>query len=165
MPVSPRSFFLLGAALAAAVAACDVITDIAVQGADFGGATADAHCDRRYALDGGQPQSFCQEIQGTVAASQFSDDCRGHLQSTPGTGLCPREHLIAGCKLDKKTGDNSIVRDWYYDISSIIAEAGADAGPDGGPTFLQPTPRTLADVAKACADPTRYEEGAELIQP
>jgi hypothetical protein len=152
------------AALAFA-AACDVLNAVAVQGADFGGATADAHCDRRLALDGGQPSSFCQDVQATVAASQFSDDCRLHLLATPGPGLCPRAGIIAGCKLDKKNGDDSIVHDWYYDVSAELGDGGLDAGPDGEAPFASPVPLTVAQVAQVCADRTRYEDGAELAFP
>jgi len=153
------------AALIAAVAACDAIATIAVQGADFGGATADAHCDRRVVTDGGQASAFCQEVTATVAASQFSDDCRMKHQATPGPGLCPRSAIIAGCKLDEKEGDGSHVWDWYYDVSGLVAEAGANAGPDGGPTFASPVASSVNDVARICADRVRYSDGAELAQP
>jgi hypothetical protein len=143
------------AVLAALASACDVITGVATTGADFGGATADAHCDRRFVTDGGRPSSFCQEIAGTVAATQFADDCRLKLLATPGPGLCPRERVIAGCKLDKKNRDDSLVWDWYYDVSG-------DAG-DGG--FEPPTPRDTIDVSRTCADRLRYEDGAELVLP
>jgi hypothetical protein len=161
----PRASVLpIAGALLLAVG-CSVVDSIAFEGADFGGATADAHCDRRLALDGGQPSSFCQDVQATVAASQFSDDCRLHLQATPGTGLCPRAGIIAGCKLDKKNGDGSIVHDWYYDVSNILGDGGADGGPDGEALFAPPVPGTVNAVAAVCADPTRYEDGAELAFP
>jgi hypothetical protein len=151
-----------------AIAACDAITSVAVSGADFGGATADAHCDRRFVSDGGRSSSFCQEIVGTLAASQFADDCRSKHEATSGTGLCPRQRIIAGCKLDQKNSDNSLVWDWYYDVSDIIADAGSMRTlPDGGSELLfePPTPQTVTDVADACADRLRYEMGAELVQP
>lgn len=151
--------------LAIPAPACDAITSVAVQGADFGGATADAHCDRRLTLDGGQPSAFCQDVQDTVAASQFSDDCRLHLGATPGTGLCPRAGIIAGCKLDKKNGDNSIVHDWYYDESSVLGDGGDEAGPDGEAPFATPVPQTVAQVSQVCADRSRYPDGAELAFP
>jgi hypothetical protein len=146
-------------------AACSVVDAVAVEGADFGGATADAHCDRRLALDGGQPSSFCQEVQATVAASQFSDDCRLHLLATPGPGLCPRAGIIAGCKLDKKNDDGSIVHDWYYAVSDVADDGGADAGPDAEAPFASPVPQTVAQVAQVCADRSRYADGAELAFP
>ena len=49
-------------------------------------------------------------------------------------------------------------------MSSALVEAGAHAGPDGGLTF-DSQQRDVSDVAKSCADPTRYEEGAVLAQP
>jgi hypothetical protein len=145
--------------------ACDAITSVVVTGADFGGATADVHCDRRDVADGGQASAFCQEVVATVAASQFSDDCRTKFRATPGAGLCPREQIIAGCKLDKKTDDGSKVWDWYYDVSDVLADAGPQGGPDGGPTFADPVPTEVTAVAAVCADRARYEEGAELAFP
>lgn len=142
----------------AAVVSCDAITSVAVDGADFGGATANAHCDRRFVTDGGRPAAFCQEIVNTLAASQFGDDCRATHEATAGPGLCPREQIIAGCKLDKKNDDGSLVFDWYYDVS--------DGGAEGGPaTFEPPVPTSPTDVARTCADRVRYQEGAELAVP
>lgn len=146
------------------LAACSTLGSIAVEAGDFAGAKADAHCDRRFVTDGGQPAAFCQEVTATVAAAEFADDCRAKHQASAGPGLCPRERIIAGCKLKKLNDDESLVWDWYYDVSDIVAEAGPNAGPDGGPTF-ESRPRTTTDVAEECADPTRYEEGAELAQP
>jgi hypothetical protein len=154
-----------GLALLAGALACDAITSVAVTGADFGGATADAHCDRRFVTDGGQASAFCQEAIATLAASQFADDCRQKHQATAGPGLCPRARVIAGCKLDKPTDDHSTVKDWYYDVSDLVAEAGADAGLEGGATFDPPVPTDVSAVAQTCADRARYEEGAELITP
>jgi len=151
--------------LALAGSACEAVTSIAVQGADFGGASADAHCDRRLTLDGGQPSAFCQDVQNTVAASQFSDDCRLHLGATPGPDLCPRAGIIAGCLLEKQNGDQSIVHDWYYDESAILGDGGDEAGPDGQALFAPPVPRTVAEVAQVCSDRSRYPDGAELAFP
>ena len=138
--------------------ACSAITSVAVAGTDFGGATADAHCDRRYVTDGGQPAAFCQEVVATLAASQFADDCRDKHMATAGPGLCPRERIIAGCKLDEKHDDHSVAWDWYYDISNI--ESG-----DAGAKFEPPIPTDQTDVAALCADPARYSDGAELAKP
>jgi hypothetical protein len=149
----------LACALTLGGLACDATSGGTANGTDLGG-TADAHCDRRFVTDGGQPASFCQEIAGTLVASQFADNCRAKHQAAAGPGLCMRSGIIAGCKLDTKTADNSIVRDWYYDISSMVAEAGPS-----GPTFDPPVPTTVAEVGKTCADRVRYEDGAELIAP
>ncbi len=149
-------------AIAAPFVGCDQLASIAVTAGDFGGATADAHCDRRMVTDGGQAAAFCQEVVGTVAASQFSDDCRIKHRATPGTGLCPRTQMIAGCKLLTKTQDNSLVWDWYYDVSATVADAGPRAGPDGGPTF-DDAPRSVNEVRALCASRARYEDGAELV--
>lgn len=162
-----RLIGLSGIALAAVLAAmtgCDTLGSIAVSAGDFAGAKSDVHCDRRFVTDGGQPASFCQEVLSTVAASQFSDDCRANHRASAGPGKCPRERIIAGCKLLKKNDDDSLVYDWFYDVSDILADAGPNAGPDGGPTFEEPA-RTVDDVAASCADRSRYEEGAELAMP
>jgi hypothetical protein len=149
----------------AAVIGCDALTDVAVSASDFAAATADAHCDRRFVTDGGQAAAFCQEVSKTVAASQFADDCRGKHLATAGPGLCDRPRIIAGCKLRKVNQDNSLVWDWYYDVSDILADAGTHAGPDGGFTFDDVPPKTVADVAKLCASRSRYEDGADLALP
>jgi hypothetical protein len=153
------------ACLLALGTACSVLDAVAVQGADFGGATADAHCDRRLPLDGGQPSAFCQDVQATVAASQFSDDCRLHLGATPGPGLCPRDGIVAGCKLDEKNADGSIVHDWYYTVPGVAADGGMEEAPDGETPYAPPVPQTVAEVAQVCADRSRYQDGAELAFP
>jgi hypothetical protein len=165
-----RSSLLLSTALLATAAwgalgaGCETFGDIAVEGVDFAGAKADAYCDRRYVTDGGQPAAFCQEIVTTVAAAEFTDDCRAKHRASAGAGLCSRARIIAGCKLLEKHDDDSVATDWYYDVSDIVAEAGTRAGPDGGPTF-DSQPRSVDEVAALCADPTRYEDGAALVMP
>lgn len=141
---------------------CKQASCIAAQAGEFAGAKADAYCDRRYVTDGGQPAPFCQEVRETVAGSQFADDCRNNHQATAGAGLCPRAHIIAGCKTHEEHDDKSEVYDWYYDVSNILAEAGANAGPDGGPTF-EAVQHTRADVDALCTDPERYEVGADTV--
>jgi hypothetical protein len=140
---------------------CDTLSTVAIQAGDFAGAKSDAHCDRRYVTDGGQPAAFCQEVIATVAAAEFADDCRAKHEATAAPGPCPRERIIAGCKLHKANDDDSQVFDWYYDVSDVLAEAGTHAGPDGGATF-DSVQRAVKDVEAACADRSRYEEGAEL---
>ncbi|AKU94806.1 hypothetical protein AKJ09_01470 [Labilithrix luteola] len=159
-----ESCFVALLCVSGVMAGCDTLGSIAVSAGDFAGAKADVHCDRRFVTGDGQPASFCQEVVATVAASEFSDDCRAKHQATAGPGKCPRERVIAGCKLLKKNGDDSLVYDWYYDVSDILADAGPNAGPDGGPTFEKPAV-TVDDVAASCADPSRYEDGAELVMP
>jgi hypothetical protein len=131
---------------------------------DIVGATGDAHCDRRYVPPGEQAAPFCQEIIDTLATSQFKDDCDDKHAAASGDGRCGREHVIAGCKLLGENDDGSEVWDWYYDVTDIVDAEGPEAGPDGGPTFEDP-PHTKEDVAKLCADPERYEDGAELQDP
>lgn len=144
--------------------ACGVAESLVVEGGDFAGAKADAHCDRRYVVDGAQRAAFCQEIVNTVAASQFADDCRVKHRASAGAGACPREHIVAGCRLLEKHEDDSRVFDWYYDVTDILVEAGVNGGPDGGPTF-DSRPASVDDVAAMCADRSRYEQGAELVMP
>jgi hypothetical protein len=151
-------------ALVLAGAGCAALGSVALEAGDFAGVKADAHCDRRFVTDGGQPAAFCQEVVATVAAAEFADDCRAKHQANAEPGLCPRPRIIAGCKLLKHNDDDSLVWDWYYDVSDILADAGPRAGFDGGPTF-ESVPRGVSDVAQMCKDPSRYEEGAELAQP
>jgi hypothetical protein len=139
--------------------ACDAVTGAAVGAADFAGAKADAHCDRRFVTAGGEPAPFCQEVMGTLAAAEFADDCRTKHKATADPGPCPRAKILAGCKLLKKNDDDSNVWDWYYDVSDLV-----DAGPDAG-WVSESLPRSVSDVAASCADRTRYEEGAELVVP
>lgn len=117
------------------------------------GATDNAYCDRRYVDPGGEPSAFCQEIIETLASSEFQDDCRDKHLARADDGRCPQERIIGGCKLRKENDDGSIVYDWYYDISDA----------DGGGTFAT-APRTPEDVAELCADPKRYEEGADFAR-
>ena len=152
------------AALILVVVGCSSLGSVALEAGDFAGAKADAHCDRRFVTDGGQPSAFCQEVVTTVAAAEFADDCRAKHQATAEPGLCPRPKIIAGCKLLKHNDDNSLVWDWYYDVADIVADAGPRAGPDGGPTF-DAVPRGVPDVEQMCRDRSRYEEGAELARP
>lgn len=145
-----------------AVAGCsaigDVATDTAVEAADFGGAKTDAHCDRRFVTAGGEPAAFCQEIVGTVAASEFADDCRAKHKAAADPGLCPRSRIIAGCVLHKQTDDGSRIVDWYYDVSDLAA----DTSPPFE-TLPSDVAEDVADVERMCADPSRYEQGAELV--
>ena len=113
---------VFSAAPLVSLAACDALGSIAVEGADFAGAKADVHCDRRFVTDGGQPAAFCQEVVATVAASEFSDDCRAKHKATAAPGVCPRSNVIAGCKLTKKNDDESKVSDWYYDVSDLVTD-------------------------------------------
>jgi hypothetical protein len=147
---------------ACAPLACEsVVSSVVLEGGDFAGAKADAHCDRRFVTDGGQAAAFCQEVKATVATSEFTDDCRAKHHATAGSGLCPRANVIAGCRILKHNDDDSLVWDWYYDVSSL--DAGVP-GPDGGPVF-DTVARAVPDVERMCADPKRYELGAEFARP
>src|SRR5262249_20789789 len=95
-----------------------------------------------------------QEVIDTVAVSQVGDDCRDKHGARTYEGKCPRERIIAGCKIHKDNDDGSEVWDWYYDVEGL-----EDAGTDAGPVFKDPA-RTKDDVKALCADPKRYEEGA-----
>lgn len=146
---------------------------------DVIGETGDAYCDRRFVATGKEPAPFCQEIIDTIAQSQFTEDCRDKHGARSDEGKCPRERIIAGCKLSKVNDDGSDVYDWYYDVSDLeaaardaAADAEVDAG-DGGlvvdtqttaPLFKDPV-RTKEEVKKLCADKTRYEEGATFAEP
>ena len=156
--LAPSAFLLLVAA------GCSTLGSIASEGVDFAGAKADAHCDRRFVTDGGTPAAFCQEVTATVAAAQFADDCRTKHEATAGPGLCPRDRIIAGCKLKKLNDDESLVWDWYYDVSNLVAEAGV-SGHDGGGLTFDTSLHNVGEVKASCADPTRYDQGAELAEP
>jgi hypothetical protein len=157
---SRRTFFLAFLLLVG----CKPAGCVAGAFGDLVGETGDAHCDRRYVDQGRQAASFCQEIIDTVATGQFKDDCRQNHAAAAGDGKCGRDHVIAGCKIDKKNDDNSEVYDWYYDVSDILHAEGPEAGPDGGPTFEDP-PLTVEIIKTMCADRSRYEDGAEFREP
>jgi hypothetical protein len=73
---------------------------------------------------------------------------------------CPRERIIAGCKLHKQNDDGSQVYDWYYDVSDLEDAAAQDAAPP----FTDPPAQTKDDVKKLCADPNRYDQGADYLE-
>lgn len=118
---------------------------------DLTSATGDVYCDRRFVSGDKEPSPFCQEVIDTIAVSQISDDCRNRHAARTDTGRCPRDRIIAGCKLEKDNEDGSEVWDWYYDVSDLEL--------DGGSHFENPV-RTKDQVMKMCADRKRYEDGA-----
>ncbi|MCW5836514.1 MAG: hypothetical protein KIS78_29210 [Labilithrix sp.] len=132
---------------------------------DIVGVTGDVYCDRRFVDDEAKsPASFCQEVIDTLAVSEVEDDCRDKHAARAGEGKCPREDVIAGCKLHKDNDDGSEVWDWYYDVSALEGDHAEDASSEAGPLFEAP-PRTKDDVRALCADPKRYEEGATFAEP
>lgn len=155
LPRRPRSLLAL-ALLVAAGAGCRPAGCVAASLGDVVDATGDAHCDRRFVPGDREPGSFCQEIVDTLAASEFQDDCRDKHAALAEEGRCPRERALGGCKVHKENDDGSEVFDWYYDVTDVAR--------DGGMPFVDPA-RTTEDVKKLCADPARYEEGAEFVAP
>ena len=143
----------------ACATACHTLDSFVVEAGDFAGAKTDAHCDRRFVTDGGRPAAFCQEVLSTVAAAEFADDCRVKHSATAAPGPCPREDVVAGCKLHKANDDQSLVFDWYYDVDRLVADAGGDA------SAFESHANSVAAVTDMCTDPARYEEGAELVKP
>jgi len=133
-------------ALALLLAGCKVGGFVANTLGDVVGQTDDVACDRR---TGSEPAPFCQEVTDTVAVSQVKDDCITKFSAAGTEGKCPREKIIAGCKIHKDNDDGSEVFDWYYDVSGESPDAG-----------FKDFPRTADDVKALCEDPTRYEEGA-----
>lgn len=159
-----RSLLLGGIALLTLglATACDALGSFVVEAGDFAGAKADVHCDRRFVTEGGRPAAFCQEVLATVAGAEFSDDCRAKHKATAAKGPCPKENVIGGCKLHKDNADNSEVFDWYYDVTPLLAEAGID--PENGGVLFDSRVRDEQEVAETCADPKRYDEGAEVAK-
>jgi hypothetical protein len=162
--MTPRGAFstmAIACALGAALLACDSAAGfVAGFAGNLVGETGDSACDRRFVSDGGARGSFCQELLDTVATSQFQDDCRTKFQAQALGGRCPREQIIAGCKIGKKNEDGSQSWDWYYDVSALERDAGLEPG-----EMFPDAPRTQDDVKKLCADPARYSDGAEFVTP
>lgn len=158
----PRAWALAAAAAALAglgASACEALATVAVEAGDFAGAKTDVHCDRRIVADGGTPAAFCQEVIGTVAGAEFSDDCRAKHLAAAGPGRCPRERVIGGCRITKDNDDQSQVFDWYYDVSEP---------PDGGVRDAEAFENRVdggGAIAAVCADRDRYEDGAEVARP
>lgn len=144
------SLTVVAALLAGATPACSVVGGIA-----GGLAGGDSSCDRRYG-ESDSPQPFCQEILDTVAGSRFREDCDQKLKGKSGEDVCPREHVIAGCKVNKKNDDGSEVVDWFYDVDA-----------DNPPSKVKPSDRihTKEQVKAKCNEPGRYEEGATYQEP
>lgn len=162
MPKRSASVTAACAAFAGALAgvtACDALGSFVVEAGDFAGAKADVHCDRRFVSDGGQPAAFCQEVLSTVAAAEFADDCRAKHRATAAPGACPRDHVVAGCKLHKDNDDDSLVLDWYYDVRALVADAGGDA------SAFESRAGSVDAVVHMCTDRQRYDEGADLVKP
>jgi hypothetical protein len=127
---------------------------------DVVGQTGDVACDRRFVNDPKKkPASFCQEVIDTVAVGQVADDCREKHAARTTESRCPRERIIAGCKIHKDNDDGSEVWDWYYDVSDIDDAGAPEDGGEADALFEDPA-RTKEDVKALCADPKRYEEGA-----
>jgi hypothetical protein len=149
---------VVGSSCKAAGCAANVLGDIV-------GETGDVFCDRRFVNAPTKKRgSFCQEVIDTVAVDDVLDDCRQKHAARTGEGVCPRDKIIAGCKIHKDNDDGSEVWDWYYDVSDLEDAAAQDASSDAAPIFEDPA-RTKADVRALCADPKRYEEGASFAEP
>jgi hypothetical protein len=117
-------------------------------------AGGDSSCDRRSGASE-SPQPFCQEILETVAGSRFREDCTQKLKGTAREDKCPRDNVIAGCKVTITNDDGSEIIDWFYDV-------------DNDPNSKVKTEdriRTREQVRAKCNEPGRYEGGATFIDP
>jgi hypothetical protein len=135
--------------LFAGVLACKLPGSIAAAAA--GG---DSSCDRRTGASE-TPQPFCQEILETVAGSRFREDCTQKLKGTAREDKCPRDNVIAGCKVTITNDDGSEVIDWFYDV---------DKDPSSK-VKAEDRIRTREQVRAKCNEPGRYEGGAVFIGP
>jgi len=143
--------------VAAATTSCRAGGWVASVVGDVVGSKGDAACDRRY-VDSPEkePAAFCQEVIDTVASSQIQDDCRDNHHARAIDGRCPRENIVGGCKLSMTNDDGSEVYDWYYDVDDLEKADGKS---------FQSTVTTTDDVRAQCADPQRYDQGAEFVMP
>ena len=143
---------------------CDVVARLYGDLGSLVGSNQTDSCDRRF---GAQPEAFCQEIDNTVAGSQFRDDCTKKFQAPANIGGCPRDAIVGGCAIDTQNEDGSNVTDWYYDVTSLVAEAGTGAeDDDAGPSFPpSDVGLTVDEVRAKCADPMRYSDGAHYVGP
>ena len=149
----PRTLLLLGLVV---LAGCRAGGCVVASFADLVGETDDVACDRRYVTEEGSPSAFCQEIIDTIAMPQIWDDCRQRHHARAIEGRCPRERIVAGCKVSRVNDDGSQVYDWYYDVEEEDDESG----------LPYESRVTSADEVRAkCADRTRYESGAEFVEP
>jgi hypothetical protein len=149
-PVTRRvSALAFSAGLAVALSSCFVATAV---GGAFG---ADSSCDRRFGASK-EPAPFCQEIEDTVAGSEFREDCSTKLQGKAAEEGCPRDKVLGGCRISKENDDGSVVTDWYYDVRDLVA---AGKIPESARV------KSTEEVRVLCADPKRYEDGATFVPP
>ncbi len=154
---SKKLLRVLGIMMMLGVAGCRAGGWVASVVGDVIGDKGNAACDRRYVSDpSAQPSAFCQEVIDTVASSQIEDDCTSKFHAKAFDGTCPRENVIGGCKYNQTNDDGSTVYDWYYDVSDLEKQ--------GGHAFESHVD-TADDVRAKCADPNRYEGGAEFVEP
>jgi len=154
---SKKIFQVLGLIALVGVTGCRVGGWVASVVGDVVGSKGDAACDRRYVSDpSAEPSAFCQEVIDTVASSQIEDDCSSKFHAKAFDGQCPRENAIGGCKYNQTNDDGSEVYDWYYNVSDLEKERGSE---------FQSHVDTADDVRAKCADPGRYEGGAEFVEP
>jgi hypothetical protein len=117
-------------------------------------AGGDSSCDRRSGASD-SPQPFCQEILETVAGSRFREDCTQKLKGTAREDKCPRDNVIAGCKVTITNDDGSEIIDWFYNV---------DKDPNSK-VKAEDRIRTRDQVRAKCNQPGLYEGGATFVEP
>ena len=121
-------------------------------------------------------QVWMADEQDGLSAEDVPVNCDGRdftvkagtiIRLTPGESITLPQYMYhtfwaePGCgpvlsgEVSKVNDDGSEVYDWFYDVTALEADGGV---------FEEPV-RSKDDVRSLCADPTRYEDGADFVEP